>query len=86
MSNESPDDDVTATDKTVPAAANSGASATMGLELQEGRVIPRKQVVSWAPWDWQSPVQLLTFADGFGTRCAGLHVLARSRATTPTTL
>lgn len=52
MSNESPDNDVTATDKTVPATANSGAIATMGLQLQEGRVIPRKQVFSWALWDW----------------------------------
>ena len=36
----------------VPAAANTGAIATMGLDLQEGRKIPRKQVFSWALWDW----------------------------------
>ena len=37
---------------TPPATANAGAIAAMGLDLQEGRVIPRKQVVSWALWDW----------------------------------
>lgn len=37
---------------TPPAAANSGAIGVMGLDLQEGRVIPRRQVVSWALWDW----------------------------------
>jgi UMF1 family MFS transporter len=52
MSNESTDNGVTATNKSVPATANSGAIATMGLELQEGRTIPRKQVISWALWDW----------------------------------
>jgi len=36
----------------VPAAADTGAIATMGLDLQEGRKIPRKQVFSWALWDW----------------------------------
>lgn len=35
-----------------PPTANTGAIATMGLDLQEGRVIPRKQVFSWALWDW----------------------------------
>lgn len=28
------------------------AGAQVGLDLQEGRVIPRKQVISWALWDW----------------------------------
>ncbi len=28
------------------------AAATTGLELQEGRNVPRKQVFSWALWDW----------------------------------
>ncbi|TXK18984.1 MFS transporter [Homoserinibacter sp. GY 40078] len=37
---------------TPPAAANTGAIAAMGLDLQEGRTIPRKQVFSWALWDW----------------------------------
>lgn len=35
-----------------PATANSGAIGVMGLQLQEGRQIPRRQVVSWALWDW----------------------------------
>jgi len=35
-----------------PPTANTGAIATMGLDLHEGRVIPRKQVISWAIWDW----------------------------------
>jgi len=40
------------TTPTPPTVADTGAIATMGLDLQEGRVIPRKQVVSWALWDW----------------------------------
>jgi UMF1 family MFS transporter len=40
------------TDKDVPVLANTGAIAAVGLELQEGKVIPRKQVISWALWDW----------------------------------
>lgn len=32
--------------------ANTGAIATLGLDLQEGKVIPRKQIFSWALWDW----------------------------------
>lgn len=37
-----------------PPTADSGAIAVMGLELQEGKVVPRKQIVSWAIWDWAS--------------------------------
>jgi UMF1 family MFS transporter len=37
---------------TPPPTADSGAVSVMGLELQEGRVIPRRQVFSWALWDW----------------------------------
>ncbi len=40
------------TDAHIPVAANTGAIAAVGLDLQEGKVIPRKQVVSWAFWDW----------------------------------
>jgi UMF1 family MFS transporter len=36
----------------IPTTANTGAVAAMGLDLQEGKVVPRKQVVSWALWDW----------------------------------
>ena len=37
---------------TVPVAANTGAVAAVGLDAQPDRVIPRKQVISWALWDW----------------------------------
>jgi MFS transporter, UMF1 family len=37
---------------TPPPTADSDAIKVMGLELQEGRVIPRRQVFSWALWDW----------------------------------
>ena len=40
------------TAKRIPTTANTGAVAAVGLDLQEGKVIPRKQVVSWAMWDW----------------------------------
>jgi UMF1 family MFS transporter len=39
-------------DREVPTVANTGAVAAVGLDLQEGTVVPRKQVVSWALWDW----------------------------------
>jgi UMF1 family MFS transporter len=35
-----------------PPTADSGAVRVMGLQLQDGRVIPRSQVFSWALWDW----------------------------------
>ncbi|RXZ71683.1 MFS transporter [Agromyces albus] len=35
-----------------PPPIDSDAVKVMGLELQEGRVIPRRQVFSWALWDW----------------------------------
>ena len=37
---------------TPPPTADSGAIRVMGLQLQDGRVIPRRQVFSWALWDW----------------------------------
>jgi UMF1 family MFS transporter len=36
----------------LPVTANTGAIGVMGLDLQEGKVVPRKQVWSWALWDW----------------------------------
>ncbi len=36
----------------MPVTANTGAILAVGLDLQEGKVIPRKQVISWALWDW----------------------------------
>jgi UMF1 family MFS transporter len=46
--------DPTASPHRVPAAANTGAVAAVGLDLQADRVIPRKQVWSWALWDWSN--------------------------------
>src|SRR5665647_192840 len=55
MTDKSPDNGVAATtSKKVPATANTGAIAAVGLDLQEGKVIPRKQVISWALWDWST--------------------------------
>jgi len=51
MIEKTPDDTSPAT-PSVPTMANTGAIAAVGLDLQEGKVIPRKQVVSWALWDW----------------------------------
>ncbi|WP_369372553.1 MFS transporter [Promicromonospora sp. Populi] len=34
------------------SAPQSPPAPTMGLELQEGVRIPRRQVISWALWDW----------------------------------
>jgi UMF1 family MFS transporter len=65
MTNETPDNEVAPpTSLTVPVAANTGAIAAVGLDLQEGKVIPRKQVLSWALWDWATQpfnTVLLTF-------------------------
>ncbi|PJJ73639.1 UMF1 family MFS transporter [Diaminobutyricimonas aerilata] len=38
--------------RSVPVTANTGAVAAVGLDLQEGREIPRSQVFAWALWDW----------------------------------
>ncbi|MFM9919279.1 MFS transporter [Lacisediminihabitans sp. H27-G8] len=37
---------------TVPKPARTGAIAVAGLDLQEGKQIPRGWVVAWAFWDW----------------------------------
>ena len=53
MTDKTPDNDVAgSTTKKVPTPANTGAIAAVGLDLQEGKVIPRKQVFSWVLWDW----------------------------------
>lgn len=53
MTDETPGNDVTgSTTIKVPVVANTGAIAAVGLDLQEGKVIPRKQIFSWALWDW----------------------------------
>jgi UMF1 family MFS transporter len=40
--------------KKIPTAANTGAVAAVGLELQPDKVVPRKQIWSWALWDWSN--------------------------------
>jgi UMF1 family MFS transporter len=35
-----------------PPTAGTGAIAAMGADLDPDRVVPRKQVTSWALWDW----------------------------------
>lgn len=65
MTEHRSDNDVkAATSRKVPVVADTGAIAAMGLDLQEGKTIPRKQVFSWALWDWATQpfnTVLLTF-------------------------
>ena len=42
------------TDKKIPTTANTLAVGVVGLDLQADKVVPRKQVVSWAFWDWSN--------------------------------
>jgi UMF1 family MFS transporter len=46
------DNDVPKTTKRIPTAANTLAVGVVGLDLQADKVVPRKQVISWAFWDW----------------------------------
>jgi len=46
------DKDVPKTSKKIPTAANTLAVGIVGLDLQADKVVPRKQVISWALWDW----------------------------------
>jgi UMF1 family MFS transporter len=48
MTDALPDNAVTATSPAVTATMPS----IIGLELQEGKTIPRRRVVAWAFWDW----------------------------------
>ena len=48
------DNDVPKTTKKIPVAANTLAVGVVGLDLQADKVVPRKQVVSWAFWDWSN--------------------------------
>jgi len=41
-----------ATPRKIPTAANTLAVGVVGLDLQGDKVVPRKQVWSWALWDW----------------------------------
>jgi UMF1 family MFS transporter len=38
----------------IPVAANTGAVAAVGLELEPDKIVPRKQIWSWALWDWSN--------------------------------
>src|SRR6478672_13884812 len=51
MSDEIADDDVSRV-QPPPTIARTGAVATVGLSLDPDRVVPRKQIRSWALWDW----------------------------------
>ena len=42
------------TAKKIPTTANTLAVGVVGLDLQADKVVPRKQVVSWAFWDWSN--------------------------------
>ena len=56
--------DAEPTDTTIPAAADTGAVRAFGLDLQEGKVIPRRRILAWAFWDWATQpfnTVLLTF-------------------------
>lgn len=48
MTDDAPDNAVPA----VPAAANTLAIGVMGQDLTDDRIVPRKQIASWALWDW----------------------------------
>lgn len=56
MTDEAPqtvgEDDGPRSSRRVPVMANTGAIAAVGLDLQGGAPIPRRQVRSWAMWDW----------------------------------
>ncbi|MGL4339125.1 MAG: MFS transporter [Rhodoglobus sp.] len=56
MADNVPDNEVVAsTPPTTPdtgGSGDTGGSPTIGLDLQAGKIIPRKQVRSWALWDW----------------------------------
>lgn len=48
----SPDSGAGATSAKIPVTANTLAVGAMGQDLPTDRVVPRKQVASWALWDW----------------------------------
>jgi len=53
MADETPDNGVAgSTPIKVPVTTTTGAILAVGLDLQEGKVIPPRQVRSWALWDW----------------------------------
>ena len=78
MTNDNSDNDVAGSpEASVSRAARTGALAAVGHELEEGKAVPRKQILSWALWDWGGAsfnavittfvfTVYLTKTDGFG--------------------
>ena len=52
MMDEQPESPMIPTSAQVPMPANTLAVGAAGQKLGEDKVVPRKQVVSWAMWDW----------------------------------
>ncbi len=53
MTHENPDTGVAGmTSKTASTPSRTGAASIAGLDLQDGKKIPRSHVVAWAFWDW----------------------------------
>lgn len=53
MTDKTPDNDVPEkSPKKVPMPSSVGAVGAAGKDLAEDKVVPRKQVISWALWDW----------------------------------
>ncbi|MEO6942115.1 MAG: MFS transporter [Terrimesophilobacter sp.] len=53
MTNDTPDNEVAGSpESSVPRVASTGALLSVGQELREGKPVPRRQILSWALWDW----------------------------------
>ncbi len=53
MTDKTPGNDAArSTPKKVPMPSSVGAVAAAGRDLSDDKVVPRKQVISWALWDW----------------------------------
>jgi MFS transporter, UMF1 family len=50
MTDQLPNGDVAASSHTVGAPGIG--LAPVSLELQDGKTVPRRQVLAWATWDW----------------------------------
>lgn len=52
MTDSTPDPAPERSKKKIPVAANTLVVGVVGKELDDDKVVPRKQVISWALWDW----------------------------------
>ncbi|MCY7413214.1 MAG: MFS transporter, partial [Salinibacterium sp.] len=52
MTDEQPESRMIPTSAEVPMPANTRAVGAAGKDLADDKIVPRKQVVSWAMWDW----------------------------------